>query len=196
MKFSITTLLSTGLQSKAFKGLSPIGVRQALNDSGQIIQNSTKVGYMKEISPEGKAWAKNPEWYKIMKGGAATLTGAASKTIARGKYSKNYKFTTINHVRMKNSLRQKIRGKEDVIIDYKMDQRFTRGGRGRDYINQFGGESTLSLTSLTTGKEEKLKIKVQARPHLGVAEKFPRLGGKTDSDHILDIFSRVVDKAL
>jgi len=189
MKFS-TKILGTASFGKMLKGLPALGARQALIDSGQIIQNSTKIGYLKEISPEGRSWAKNPEWYLLMKGNAAVLTGPTSKTIPRGKYSKKYEFASINHKRMKNSLVQNVYGTSKVIVQYDKE------AAKRANITQFGGESVMVLNPIAGGKQKKLKIKVKARPHLGVAEKFPRMGGKSDSDHILEIFSRVVGNSI
>ena len=189
MKFSMNIIKPAGF-GKMFDGLSDMGKRQALNDSGQIIQNSTKIGYLRSIDPEGKSWPKNPEWYLIMKGNAAVLTGPASKTIPRGKYSKKYEFASVNRKRMKNSLVQNVFGSSKVIVQYDKE------AQKRANINQVGGKSVMVLKPVGGGKEKKLNINVQKRPHLGVAEKFPRLGGKTDSDHILDIFSRLVGRAL
>ena len=44
------------------------------------------------------------------------------------------------------------------------------------------------------GKSVELNVKVQPRVHLGVADIVPRLGGKTDTQHIMEIFGNIVDR--
>ena len=188
MKFGIDIKKPSGL-SKMLKGLPETGKRQALTDSGQIIQNSTKVGFLREVDPGGKSWPKNPEWYLVMKGNAAVLTGPTSKTIPRGKYSKKYEFANINRKRMRNSLVQNVFGTSKVIVQYDKE------AQKRANITQYGGKSVMVLNPIAGGKVKKLNINVQKRPHLGVAEKYPRFGGKSDSQHILDIFSRLVGQS-
>jgi hypothetical protein len=181
----------SGMTSKAaladmgMKQLSPAETNQALNDAGQVIINSTKVGYVSERSPGGEAWAKNPEWYKIMKGGAATLTGPTKKKISGGRFS-GYSFKDINQARLKNTL-IKTTTSTSVTVRYKKQGAIQE----RAEINQYGGESKMILLS-PSGNEVTLDINVQARPHLGVAALWARLGDKTDPAHIEEIFGDMI----
>jgi hypothetical protein len=162
--------------------------KQALEDSGQLIVQSTHVGYSKETSPEGEKWTENPDWYKQAKGGAAILTGPTSKTIHAGLFAKRYEFANINPKRMRNSLMVRVEGAEKAYVEYEVDV------RERASLTQYGGESKLVLKSTTGKKNLELSINVTPRPHLGVAEKIARIGGKTDPQHIEQIFAQMVDK--
>lgn len=162
--------------------------KQALEDSGQLIVQSTHVGYLKETSPEGEKWEKNPDWYKQAKGGAAILTGPTSKTIHAGLFAKRYEFANINLKRMRNSLMVRVEGTEKAYVEYEVDV------RERASLTQYGGESKLVLKSTTGKKNLELSINITPRPHLGVAEKIARIGGKTDPQHIEQIFAQMVDK--
>lgn len=162
--------------------------KQALEDSGQLIVQSTHVGYLKETSPEGKKWEKNSNWYKQAKGGAAILTGPTSKKIHAGPFAGRYEFAKINLKRMRNSLMVRVEGTEKAYVEYENDV------KKRASLTQYGGESKLILKSTTGKKNLELSIDVTPRPHLGVAEKIARIGGKTDPQNIEDIFSMMVDK--
>lgn len=169
------------------KRVSDADKKQALEDSGQLIIQSTHVGYLKETSPEGKKWKKNPDWYKQAKGGAATLTGPTSKTIYAGPFAKRYEFTKINAKRMRNSLMVRVEGAEKAYVEYE------NGVKKRASLTQHGGETELILKSTTGKKNLELSINIASRPHLGVAEKIARIGGKTDSQHIENIFAQMID---
>lgn len=162
--------------------------RQALQDSGSFIIESTHVGYLKATSPEGKKWTENPDWYKQAKGEAAILTGPTSKTIHAGLFAKRYEFANINLKRMRNSLMVRVEGTEKAYVEYEVDV------RERASLTQYGGESKLVLKSTTGKKNLELSINITPRPHLGVAEKIARIGGKTDPQHIEQIFAQMVDK--
>lgn len=162
--------------------------RQALEDSGTFIIESTHVSYLKTISPEGKKWEKNPDWYKKAKGGAAILTGPTSKTIYAGPFAGRYEFASINLKRMRNSLMVRVEGAEKAYVEYEIDV------KERASLTQHGGESKLILRSTTGKKNLELNVNIAPRPHLGVAEKIARIGGKTDPQHIENIFSKMVDK--
>lgn len=168
------------------EGLPPAEVKKALYDSGQVVVNSTHVGYMKEVSPEGDEWEPNVGWYRKAKGGAAILTGPTSKKVQGGKYS-GYEFANINPKRMRNSLLVKVEGTDKAYVKY--DQSASE----RAQITQTGGKSSLKLIS-PTGKTVSIDMTIPARPHLGIAEHFARLGSMTDPEHILHIFTKIVDK--
>lgn len=162
--------------------------KQALQDSGTFIIESTHVGYLKETSPEGKKWEKNPDWYKKAKGGAAILTGPISRLIHAGPFVGRYEFAKINLKRMRNALMVRVIGVEKAYVEYENDV------KERASLTQYGGESKLILRSTIGKKNLEVNINVVPRPHLGVADKFARIGGKTDPQHIEDIFSKTIDK--
>jgi hypothetical protein len=170
------------------KAMPPENLKQALEDAGQVIINSTKVGYVKEKGPDGKKWQPNPSWYKSMKRNAATLTGPTSKSLG-GALAGKYEFAQINLKRMKNSLQKNVdESKRQVVIKYDPDveDRATR--------TQLGGEGKLILNSVGGSGGFEMSVNIQARPHLGVANTWQRLEYKTDVQHILDIFEGTVDK--
>jgi hypothetical protein len=169
-------------------GLDGENLRQALEDAGQIIMESTKAGYLREKAPDGKAWSPNPSWYKTMKRGAATLTGPTSKALG-GPLTGKYEFAQINLKRMKNALTKKVNmTRKEVVVKYSRDV------ERRAEITQLGGEGQMILSSTSGGGTINMSVNVQARPHLGVADNWERLGFKTDVQHILDAFEGTVDK--
>lgn len=170
------------------KGLDGEDLRKALEDAGQVIINSTKVGYTREKGPEGTTWPVNPSWYKTMKRGAATLTGPTSKGVG-GVLAGKYEFAQINLKRMKNALIKNVdEPQKKVTIKYELDV------EDRATATQLGTEGKLILNS-TSGKGTiEMSVSIQARPHLGVAENWQRLGYKTDVQHILAVFEGTVDK--
>jgi len=172
------------------KGLDGDNLRQALEDAGQIIMESTKAGYLREKGPDGTKWNDNPSWYKVMKRNAATLTGPTSKALG-GVLAGKYEFAQINLKRMKNSLIKDVNtAQKKVTIQYDSD------ARDRAQVTQLGGEGRLILNSVGGGGTIEMSVNVQARPHLGVAENWQRLGFKTDVQHILEAFEGMVDKHL
>lgn len=173
-----------------FIGIPRQAITDALFESGQIVINSTQLGYMKKKSPEGKAWAPNPEWYIAMKGGSAPLIGPSSKRIMGGRYSKNYEFADVSSKSMRNSLEVTRKGFYSVEIGYDTKS------RKRAYRMQKGGSSKMILKSTHGGHNVEIDLKVKARPHLGVADKFTRLGSKTDPDHVEKVFGDMFERAI
>jgi len=190
MKFNIMAfgkplkkMAATGfLKDIGMKELSPALINRALSDAGQVIINSTKAGYLKERGPGGEKWVDNPEWYKVMKGGAAVLTGPTSKNIKDGTYS-GWQFSKINTRRMKNSLIKSITATK-VTVEYMQEV------KKRAELTQEGGSSEIKI--IKGNRENVIDVNVQARPHLGVAENWIRLGSKTDPEHIEEIFGDMV----
>lgn len=162
--------------------------KQALEDSGTFIITSTHVGYLSETGPEGEKWEENVQWYKQAKGEAAILTGPTSRTIHDGPFKDKYEFARINKKRMRNALIVRVEGTEKAYVEYEADV------KERASLTQYGGESKLILKSTTGRKNLEIDLEVIPRPHLGVADRYARIGGKTDSEHIEDIFSQMVDK--
>jgi len=190
MKFSMTTFgkplkkmtASAALKDLGMKTLSPAMTNRALSDAGQVIINSTKAGYLEERGPGGEKWADNPEWYKVMKGGAAVLTGPTRKSISGGTYS-GWEFSSINTRRMKNSLVKHVTSTK-VTVEY------MQVVKERAELTQKGGSSEMKI--IKGSRENVIDVNVQARPHLGVAENWMRLGSKTDPEHIEEIFGDMI----
>jgi len=162
---------------------------RALADSAQIIINSTRVGWLSGIGPEGTLWPENPEWYKLMKGTDRVLYGPDSSTIVGGKYARNYEFQSPSSSHMIDSM--------TVVVDETMavvsfeDQAYERAE-----INELGLESTLILRSTRGGDNLEMDINLQQRALLGIAVDFQRLGSNTDDEHIIDIWSRMWDDVI
>jgi len=161
-----------------------------LEDAGQVIMESTKVGYLRESAPDGKKWEANPGWYKNMKRNAATLTGPTSKALG-GPLAGKYEFAQINLRRMKNSLRKNVNvTKKEVVVDYMPSV------QDRAEMTDFGREGKIILNSTSGNKTIEMSVSITPRTHLGVAKDIPRLGFKTDPQHIAEIFGNMVDEHL
>jgi hypothetical protein len=189
MKFSI--IVKGASLAKMFKGVETDNLRQTLEDAGQIVINSTKVGYQKQKGPDGQVWSDNPSWYKVMKGGSAPLTGPTSVAIKGGPLAGKYNFASVNTKRMRNSLI-----KEVSVAQKTVTVKYDRDAEARAEITQKGGESKIVLNSTSGTKSMTINVKVIPRPHLGIAEKWQRLGFKTDVQHIHELFGGMVDDIL
>ena len=176
-------------QIKGFlSGLTDENLRQALEDAGQVIINSTKVGYTKRISPDGVEWPSNSAWYAAMKGQDSPLTGPISTKIQGGRWSKNYEFLAVNAQRMANSLIKRVETyAKRVTVEYEDNV------QPRADVTQIGGESALMLRK-TSGGVLELKVNIQPRVHTGIADRYYRLGFKTDVDHIMEAFDALIDR--
>jgi len=168
--------------------MPPEEKKQALEDSGQFIIESTHAGYLSETGPDGKKWDENVQWYKQAKGEAAILTGPTSKKIHDGPFKDKYEFAKVNKKRMRNALMVRVEGTTKAYVEYEADV------KERASLTQYGGESKLILKSTSGGNNLEIDLEVIPRPHLGVADSHARIGGKTDPAHIEDIFSQMVDK--
>jgi hypothetical protein len=189
MRFKI--LVQGAALTKMFEGVETDDIRQALEDAGQVIINSTKVGYQKQKGPDGKKWSDNPPWYKEMKGGSAPLTGPTSKAIKGGPLAGRYQFSKVNPKRMRNALI-----KEISVAQKKVTVRYETRVEPRAEITQLGGESKIVLNSTTGNKNMNINVSITPRPHLGIAEDWQRLGYKTDTQHIEELFGFMVDGVL
>jgi len=149
-------------------GIQDGDIEQALKDCVQVVLNSTKIGYMEEVSPDGKKWLPNAEWYRVMKGGSATLTGPLSTKIKGGNYAELFTFADTNKKRMKNSLIWDVNvSQKSAIIEYDSE------AKERAEITQLGGEAKLILNAsgggFLSGNLE-IDLIVPPRPHLGVSK--------------------------
>jgi hypothetical protein len=178
---------------KLLKGeFGRMDLAKALNDAGQIILQSTEIGFMKQIAPDGSKWKDNPEWWKKMKGGAAILTGPTTQSVDKSHWAgaAGYKFKKVNIKRMKNSLVKTVEvGGKKVTINYESTV------RTRADLNQYGGRSEIELVH-DTRDPLIFNVEIAARPHLGVATAYRRLGAKTDPEHIEAIIGTLVDNSV
>ncbi len=176
-------------------GIQDQDYEQAFKDAVQVVLNSTKVGYMDEVSPDGKKWQSNVEWYSLMKGKSATLTGPLSTKIKGGNYAQLFAFANTNKKRMKNSLIWNINVQQkEAIIEYDSD------AADRAEVTQLGGEAKLILSATGEGffggGNLEIDMEIPARPHLGLSKTYARLGGKTDPELIEEIFAGMYDRSL
>jgi hypothetical protein len=130
----------------------------------------------------------NTAWYAAMKGQDSPLTGPISKTIQGGRWAKSYEFAVINSQRMANSLIKRVETyAKRVTVEYEDSV------QPRADITQSGGEAAL-LLHRTSGGSIELNVKIQSRVHTGIADRYFRLGFKTDMDHIMDAFDNMIIK--
>ncbi len=172
-------------------GIGDGDYEQAFKDAVQVVLNSTKIGYMDEVSPDGDQWEPNAEWYMNMKGSAATLTGPLSTKIKGGTFEGKYIFSKTNKKRMKNSLIWDVDvSQKKAIIEYDRDAEY------RAEVTQEGGEENLILSSTVGGPDIMLDITLPSRPHLGLSNTYSRLGGKTDPELIEEIFGEMYERSI
>jgi len=176
-------------------GLTDGEMEQAFKDAVQVVLNSTKVGYMEEVSPDGKKWQSNVEWYSTMKGNSATLTGPLSTAIKGGNYADLFSFANTNKKRMKNSLIWNVDvQKKEAKIEYDSDAEERAG------ITQAGGEAKLILSATGSGffggGDLEIDITIPARPHLRLSKTYSRLGGKSDPELSQEIFADMYGKSV
>lgn len=160
-------------------------MRQAMEDSLQLIMQSTMIGFMQEKDPDGNAWQSNPDWWETMKGQSTVLTGPVGKTIMGGQYAKNYEFKSPNPTRMRNNLIKS----NSTFSGYVT---YTQAAKKRAEINQYGGTGEIKLSSKTGGRDIVFNVQVVERPHLGVAT-YPRVPNRTDAGWIEFYFGEQVD---
>lgn len=167
--------------------------RRALEDSLQLILNSTAMGYSKRQAPDGSQWAPNPSWYAEMKGQDSPLTGPITSSIKEGELAGVYKFKKVNTARMKNSLIKTTKSDTEGVVEYDAK------ARERASINQYGGKSEMVLIPISTSTPYNadliFNIQVVERPHLGVAT-YPRIGDKTDAQWVEFYFGEAVEASL
>lgn len=169
--------------AKFVNGLSDEEIRKALMNAVQVVMNSTKVGYQDEVGPDGKDWEPNAEWYALMKGQSTVLTGPLTGAIKGGMYAERYKMEGTSKKKMKNSLIYNI-----DVSQKRAKIEYDENAKERADLHQQGGEAKLVLTSTIGGDSITEEIDISARPHLGLADPFRRLGGRTDTELIEEIF--------
>jgi len=160
-------------------------MRQAMEDSLQIIMQSTLMGYVKRQAPDGTPWRPNAQWYQEMKGQGSPNVGPVSKTIQGGPFARTHEFETVNLKRMKNSL-MKTNNTTRGVVEYEQQ------ARERAQDTQYGNRNEFAIISKSTGARLAFDVRSMERPHLGVAT-FPRIGFRTDAEWIEFYFGEQVE---
>ena len=166
-------------------------LRQAMEDSLQIIMQSTLMGFKKRTGPDGTPWAPNAPWYSEMKGNdIGPNIGPAGKTIKGGPFAKTHEFEHVNSKRMMQSLMKENSGTRGVV-------RYEEQARQRAEITQHGGTHELSIITKSSMGSGRLAFDVHVveRPHLGVAT-YPRIGNRTDAEWVEYYFGEQVEISL
>lgn len=180
-----------GLEKKADQ-MERSRIDAALEDSLQIIMQSTKMGFEKRVSPQGVPWKSNPIWWQEIKGQNSPLTGPVTSTIQGGELKDVYKLKKANAARMANSL---IKSKSGMTGEV----RYNSAAKERAKINQHGGKSELEFIPLSKVSPYQhnlvFNVDIISRPHLGIAT-YPRIGDKTDAEWCEFYFGREVDVQL
>jgi len=193
MKFSYTVKDKAIRNMLGADKLEPGEIFTMMNRIGQVVINSTKIGYMKRVSPNGIPWAPNSEFWAMLKGHDTPLVGPASKTIYGGWPKRaGYQFKKVNRRRMQNSLLKRV-----SIMEKKVEIEYEASVRERALKTQRGGKSQVVLEKTDDSEAQViLNFRIPKRPHLGIADKFARMGGKTDPQHIEENVVKVVDSKL
>jgi len=171
---------------ETFKSLSQLDRQKILDDAATILLNSAKIGFTRKVDPELKPWPENPSWYADMKGQNSPLTGPTTKKVKGGRF-KGFEFETVNTTRMANELWKTV-GKDKAEIFYKTK------AKARAALTQSGGESKMILRS--SGKTIEFNIKIQPRIHLGVSDKYSRIPGGSDIEHIEKMINETLKEKL
>jgi len=171
---------------QTFKSISQLDRQKILDDAATILLNSAKIGYARKVDPELKPWPENPKWYADMKGQNSPLTGPTTKKVKGGRF-KGWEFQTVNTTRMANELWKTV-GENKAEIFYK------RNAKERATLTQTGGESKMILKS--SGRTVEFNIKIQPRIHLGVSDKYSRIPGGSDVEHIERMIDETIKKRL
>lgn len=189
MAFFGIRILGLGTASRRyFSDLNRQRVRQAMENSLQIIMNSTLVGYVTRTSPQGDSWAANPSWWQAMKGQNSPNTGPVSKTLQGGPFARSYELAKVNPKRMKNSLIKKNSVFTGTV-------QYDTEAKKRAEITQHGGSAILKLRHKTSGRQIAFNVNVLSRPHLGIAT-YPRVGSRTDGEWIEYYFGNEIELQL
>lgn len=164
-------------------------LRTAMEDSLQIIMNSTLMGFVTRQAPDGKKWADNAPWWAEIKGQSSPLTGPITSEIKGGELKGAYKLKRVNTQRMKNSLT-----KENMVSSGTV--RYDKSVEDRAKLNQYGGKSELEFIPISTSSPYDstlvFNVEVAERPHLGVAT-YPRIGIKTDAQWVAEYFGDQIE---
>lgn len=189
MSFFRIRILGLGTAThRYFSDLNRTRMREAMENSLQIILNSTLVGYVTRRSPQGDPWDMNPAWWQQMKGQKSPNVGPVSKTIQGGPFAKTYELARVNPKRMKNSL---VKNNQTFTGTVQYDAE----AKARAQRTQHGGAAILRLRHKTTGRTLAFNVNILSRPHLGIAT-YPRVGSRTDAEWIELYFGDQVELQL
>lgn len=189
MAFRLEAVLGQGSENitRINRDIQNERLRQAMEDSLQIIMLSTLAGFIQRSAPDGTPWAPNAQWYAEMKGQGTPLTGPVSRTIQGGPFAATHEFESVNIKRMKNSL-MKTNNTTRGVVEYEEQ------ARDRAALNQRGGRHEFALIvkqGMGTGRLA-FDVNIVERPHLGVAN-YPRIQPRTDAEWVEHYFGEQVD---
>lgn len=189
MPFRLEAVLSSGSASVADvnREIRREQLRQAMEDSLQIIMLSTLAGYTQKSAPDGTPWAPNAPWYKEMKGGGSPNTGPVSRTIMGGPFAATHEFESVNVKRMRNSL-MKTNNVTRGIVEYEEQ------ARDRARLTQRGGRHEFAIVvkqGMGTGRLA-FDVDIVERPHLGIAT-YARIQPRTDDEWVEHYFGEQVE---
>lgn len=189
MPLRLEAIMSQGSQNitRVNRDIRRDRLRQAMEDSLQIIMLSTLAGFVKRESPDGTPWSPNPQWYADMKGQSTPLTGPVSKNIQGGPFAGTHEFESVNVKRMKNSL-MKTNNTTRGVVEYEEQ------AKPRARLNQHGGRHELAIVvkqGMGTGRLS-FPVHIMERPHLGIAD-YPRISPRTDAEWVEFYFGEQVD---
>jgi len=188
MSFNMTAAI-TGLERKADQ-MERSRIDQALEDPLTLIMQSTQMGFVRRVTPDGIPWAPNPDWWQDIKGQDSPNVGPTSTTIHAGPLAGAYKLASINHRRMMNSLTKSKSGFEGVV-------EYTPSVAERAQDTQYGGAGEIEFVPIKKSSSPYdqtlvFNVRLIERPHLGVAT-YPRIGDKTDAQWCEYYFGQQVD---
>ena len=156
------------------RNLSALDRQEILNRASTILLNSAKQGFVRKVDPELKPWPESPKWYADMKGQNTPLTGPMKRKIQGGRF-KGWEFERIHYERMANKLWKTV-GENKAEIFYRGN------AKERAKLTQFGGNSKMRIKK--GSKTIEFKIKIRPRIHLGISDKYSRIPGGSDMEHI------------
>ena len=188
MSFALTSTI-VGLENKA-NAMERARIDQALEDSLQLIMQSTQMGFKNRVSPEGVPWAPNPQWWQDVKGQDSPNVGPSSTKVHSGELAGAYKLASINHRRMMNSLTKSKAGMVGRV-------EYTPSVEERAKMTQWGGRGTIEFIPIKKSSSPYdqtlvFNVEIIERPHLGIAT-YPRIGDKTDAQWCEYYFGQQVD---
>lgn len=163
-------------------------LRRAMEDSLQIILQSTYAGFKRQEAPDGTPWRPNATWYAEMKNNGSPNIGPVSKTIQGGPFAKTHEFESVNSKRMLQSLVKENHTTTGVI-------QYEEQARERASLTQFGGTSEFAIVSKSTGGRLAFDVRCVERPHLGLAT-YNRIGSRTDAEWVQFYFGEQVEAQL
>jgi hypothetical protein len=175
---------------KNYDRLEKSRLDKAMDDSLQIIMQSTQMGFEKNSAPDGKPWKVSPGWWADIKGHDTPLSGPMTSTIKYGPLKDAYKLKGVNARRMFNSLIKKREGEVGIVT-------YMASAKDRALDTQVGAKGTIEFVPINASNspyDQTLVFNVDMieRPHLGLST-YNRIGDKTDAEWVEFYFGEQMD---